>query len=396
MNSILSEQNIKSLKSKYKDNKQLIKHIYDEFVSKIKPKLLKHNNYKFFDIESLDKLIDEFINHKKDKFKRNKPTNNDWIIFTTLFQDKLGLDPKQMYDMRDKLAEPYQEFKEIFLSPLSYVDEVINKKILGGNKKNKKEDIILIEDNELCPCEDFTISNSLSKPYVVDENDKIWSILEPEHKKSDHGHREIRGNFQLCPNFNRERECILISGPSGAGKTYLATKYLNKYKKIFPNNKIYLFGNKPFDQKDFKESYEKPKLDSKKSKELKVQDYKNCIMVFDDVENMSYDRDTQANLQRFLEEVLNVGRSLAISMIIISHILMNYRFSRNMIMESNKICMFPRSGAKHQYENFLTKYIGLGKKQINDVLKSNSRWLVIDKECPISMMDKNRFKILTE
>lgn len=413
MKSILSEQNINSLKTKYKnDEKQIIKDLYDEFTSTIKPKILK-KNYKFFDADSLDKLIDKFISWKKEKFKRKKPMNNDWIIFTTLFQDKLGLEPKEMYDMRDKLAEPYKEFKDVFLQPLSYIDEFIKKKILhkkGGKKeKNKKkeedeeetdeeteDEINLIDEDECCPCEDFVISQSLQRPFVVDNENDVWSILEPEHKKSDHGPKEIKGKFQLCPNFNKERECILISGPSGAGKTYLATRYLTKYKKLNPKNPIYLFGTKPFDKKDFKEKYIKPLLNKENTKKLKVSDFKNCIMVFDDVENMSYDPDTQMNIQRFLEEVLNVGRSLAISMIIISHILMNYRFSRNMIMECNKVAMFPRSGARHQYENFLSKYVGLDKKQIQEALKTNSRWLVVDKECPISIMDKNRFKILTD
>ena len=73
---------------------------------------------------------------------------------------------------------------------------------------------------------------------------------------------------------------------------------------------------------------------------------------------------------------------------------MNYRFSRNMIMEANKVIMFPNSGVRFQYDNFLKKYIGLSKHQTKEILDTDSRWLCLDKEAPISYLTTNKFKII--
>ena len=316
------------------------------------------------------------------KFMKLSGTNN-WIKFQELFKNK-QIDP-------EILKEIYNEFKDIYLDPLSYFNALHKVKggYIGGTKQITTDKPV-DNDNNTDDCWGYYFKRSMDRPYVVDDKDYIWSIHESDNCT---GAKEISGNFQICPNWSKERDIVLISGPSGAGKSFLAEEYIKKYKKIYPTNKIILISNKPFEK--LKITYTKLPLEESYVNNLKVNNFQNSLIIFDDVENISSNEIIQNKIIKFLEEVLNVGRSMHISIIIISHILMNYRFSRNMIMEANKIIIFPNSGVKYQYSKFLNNYIGLDKKTSNDILDTRSRWLCIDKESPITIITRNKVKILS-
>lgn len=402
LKNILNKETFANLKNEL-SNEELLNKVTTTFCNEYKQKT-KKMKLKYWG-NNICKIIDKYIELK------NKDENkdlSDWELFQKILKPYTNYSNSKF---NREFKKPFQEFKTKFIKPLKYIETFTTKRLNtvsgGAPKKESSEEPIVLEveiskkdtiDNktnskkDICPCENYIISNSDEKPYLINENDDIISILEPGHTKSQCGPQAITGDFQLCPNFQRERECILISGPSGSGKTYFAKQFLRKYKKIYPKNKIVLISNKPFE--DFKIPYTKLPLDENTINNLKVNDYKNSIIVFDDVENITSDKKLQERVIKFLEEVLNVGRSLNIWIIVISHILMNYRFSRNMIMECNKVVMFPNSGVRFQYQNFLNKYLGLSKKQINNILNTKSRWLAIDKECPITSMNKKEMKII--
>lgn len=409
------------------DKKQLIKKLannlplkdletilYKKISQDIKSSI-KRNKLKHWSSKALSKFVDDYI----ESYKNNK---DPWVAFIQIFKSNLeGKSSKEVVKILKSLKEPYSEFKGIVVSPIQYVDELIKRqsKRVGGKVFNystdssyssdSNSDSDCSTDNEFdndvktdsdvnndvkpkknCKCGKYIITLDMKKPYAVDDSDQVYSIKPPEHGCGECSGQQVKGEFQICPNFAKERECILISGPSGSGKTWIAKEYLRKYNKLFPNRKITLFANKPFE--NFKVAYDKPELTENMN--LKVNNFKDSIVVFDDVENIHSNPNIQDPIVSFLEEVLNVGRSMHVSIIVISHILMNYRFTRNMIMECNKIIIFPNSGIRFQYENFLSKYIGLGKDQIKNILDTRSRWLCIDKESPITTIDKNKMEII--
>ena len=232
---------------------------------------------------------------------------------------------------------------------------------------------------------------------------EIISITEKAHPKEVCLGKNINGRFELYPNVSKERDCIYISGPSGVGKTTFAIKYLIKYKSIWPDREIYMFSNKPMNKvfdlnnKEIPVPRHKHIIPTKEYFEDKtLKDFSHSLVLFDDVENISSDKEIQTHILNLLEEMLNVGRSYKITILIISHVLMNYRFTKNIISECSKIVMFPRSGVKSQYRNFMKRYLNFDYKFSDGILNTKSRWLVLNKNCPLMVLTKNELKILED
>lgn len=199
--------------------------------------------------------------------------------------------------------------------------------------------------------------------------------------------------FKLIPNLNKHRDCIYISASSGAGKTYFAKEYIKIYKKIYPKRKIYLFGKKDTDISIDDINPIRIKIDQKYIDDKSKLDYKlfdNSVVIFDDAENISSDPKIKKEIINIRNEILNLGRDKNITIIILTHVTMNYQFTKNIISECNIYVIFPKSGQYNQYIQFLITHVGLSKKQAKAMLNVYSRWLVIFNECPVSFMTENK------
>lgn len=246
-------------------------------------------------------------------------------------------------------------------------------------------------NNDSTICDEICIVEGDSNPVGISKG-TIYSITDEEHDRSKCLGKVVTGDFEPYPNTSKERECIYISGPSGAGKSYLAAKYMTRYKEVYPENKIILFSNKPMEHNSPK--YLHLKVTENLFSKLDLDNYKNSLVIFDDVENIVSEKALQNKLMRLMEEMLNVGRSKRITVIIISHVMMNYRFTKNIILECNKVVMFPRSGSRHQYVNFMKTYLGFDSNKIDDILTTKSRWLVLDKEFPMNILTTDKLEII--
>lgn len=337
------------------------------------------NSFRHFKPAKIVTFIRHFVQNLEKGLDKEK-------IFRDTIRDRATFSGISWY----KEKEIFNELDKKIMTPIIHLKLLARK---YENEKNLPPDVKM-DPKDICPCKNYIIRPGFDKPYAVSINDNVYSVLPPEHHKDKHTSiRKLGGTFKVVPNWKKERECMLISGPSGSGKTYFAKDYLRKYHKLKPRNKIYLIANKDFE--DFNDvPYTKVPITREFFSKVRVNDFRDSILVFDDVENISTDEEIQRMVQKLIEEILNVGRSMHISILIISHILLNYRFSRNMIMECNKIVMFPGSGARHQYKNFLSTYVGLDKKQIDKLLKTKSRWLAIDKEAPITVITDDNVEIL--
>lgn len=220
--------------------------------------------------------------------------------------------------------------------------------------------------------------------------------------------RVVSSDFEIFPNSSIERESIYISAPSRSGKTTFAKNYCMKYKKLFPNNEIFLFSRKTKDEsidsinptriniEEFKygknEDEDEDRLKEMKNKfDYKL--FKNSIVIFDDLENISQDKRIMSNIKKLHDDILNLGGDQKISVITITHNVMCGNKTKNSIAESNKIVIFPNSG--YQYIEFLKRYIGLDNKMAKKLMKEiNSRWMVISRECPLYIMTENEIRMI--
>ena len=254
--------------------------------------------------------------------------------------------------------------------------------ILNYNKTNKLKG----KCNERC------IIESKSNPICKDMNKKItYSITDKPHDRElclgDH----IESKLKLLPKL-KQRECILISGPSGVGKSYIAKEYIKEFKNLKPKYNVILWSKKPFE--NFKIPYKHMSSKIQDIKDIKLDDIKNSLVIFDDYENIGETKEESKSIEYLLNNILNVGRSFNIYCIIITHIMMNYHSTKNILNECSKIIMFPNGGNKYQYRKYLKTYVGMGNKEIEDIMKIKDRSVVINKNYPMYLQTKNQLKLL--
>ena len=94
-------------------------------------------------------------------------------------------------------------------------------------------------------------TNNRGKPIARivggDDNDKIIYLDDKETKvkgKLNNAFEKVEvmdGVFSVVPDTTRERDCIMITGASGSGKSYWTNNYMKEYKKCYKKNPIYFF-----------------------------------------------------------------------------------------------------------------------------------------------------------
>lgn len=263
-------------------------------------------------------------------------------------------------------------------------------KIIGGENNGRLINILSDEQNnkhiKCCKCRDCS-EDCYDEPCCrkcrvgYEDEDDLGSEFEIDD-----------GKLIPVPNIDT-RQILFISGPSGSGKSTLASKWLEMYKKIFPNKEILLFSRKPSD----------PVLDRLKVSRFIIdesiiehpidftKDLKDfgCV-VFDDCNTFQNDGVKKA-VSKLMHDILEVGRSFGIYCVITSHLLSpnEKKDSRTIWNEAQEICIFPKSGSRHSMEYALKNYCGFDKKTINEILSLPSRWVIIGKSYPQYVLYEN-------
>lgn len=205
------------------------------------------------------------------------------------------------------------------------------------------------------------------------------------------------GKFIPVPNIDT-REVAYIAGPSGSGKSTLAAKYIETYKKLFPQNPVIIFSRKNED----------PVLDKLKplrfiidesivtepidiTKELNT----GACVLFDDCNTFQDDKIKKA-VSKLMHDILEIGRSLGIYCVVTSHLInpSEKKDSRTIWNEAHTITIFPKSGNRHGMVYALKNYCGFDNKQINKILSLPSRWVTIGKQYPIYVLHEKGCELI--
>ena len=62
--------------------------------------------------------------------------------------------------------------------------------------------------------------------------------------------------------------------------------------------------------------------------------------------------------------------------------------TKNIISECSIIVIFTKSG--YNYVPYLKSYLGMQNKEARELLRVNSRWITIFRECPLTFMTENK------
>ena len=187
---------------------------------------------------------------------------------------------------------------------------------------------------------------------------------------------------KLFPIPQKYSERLYVPAPSGSGKSTWIGEYLKQLRIKYPDRRIYIFSrveeDKPLDR--FK-NLERVDLESMMKEQKKVEDYKNGILIFDDIDTI-LDKNLVRYIRKFRDDVLECGRHYKITCISTSHLIMNFHATRTLINEANAVVIFPKGGSFGQIKSFLDRYLGFEKELIEKIRNLPTRWVYIHKEYP--------------
>jgi type IV secretory pathway VirB4 component len=200
------------------------------------------------------------------------------------------------------------------------------------------------------------------------------------------------GKLQMVPDTTSERQCIMIQGASGAGKTTVTNSYIKEYHRCYKKNPIYFFSVLDSDDSLDEKLVKRVNIDdSWITDPLTIDDVKNSLVVMDDVE-MIKDKNIKQAIFDFINSILTTGRHTNTSIILTVHY-PNNKYIRNFLNECHCFVYFPMgSGRATHY--VLENYIGLDKKDIQKIKKMHSRWCCVFKNYPqCVLLEHNLFTI---
>lgn len=236
----------------------------------------------------------------------------------------------------------------------------------------------------------FSTSSGSNKRLIAeDENEYIY--FNP--KATSNEYKSETGDISIIPN-SKARECLFIAGSSGSGKSTYASKYVEKWLKIFPQGECYLFSRKDKD----------PVFDKQpRIKRVKINDdliknpvnvttdfLPNSLVIFDDIDSL--EKHYYEIIARMILDILEVGRSYRVFCIIINHLLNpNSRaLGRVLHNESHYIIIFNKDNIRAQ-KYFLSNYMGYNKEQTNEIINAkDTRAITIHRHYPNFIMTDSK------
>ena len=224
---------------------------------------------------------------------------------------------------------------------------------------------------------------------------------------------EVVPMIGYCEPNKKTRECILVNGKNGSGKSYWVGRYAEKWQKFFPKSPIWLLSNKPLsDEPEFsklkkikqipitknnleeiigdynpKETLkrnnknsddESEELDKGNDVQQPYQYFKShktneSLVIFDDWEGGSLEK----MIHVIIDSILEVGRSSRIYCIIITHELCAGKKGKMILAEVNGMCLFGEGISNYTLKYCLKNYTKMNENQIAKVVASNSPWVFV-------------------
>ena len=200
--------------------------------------------------------------------------------------------------------------------------------------------------------------------------------------------------FQIIPNPDTERQILYITGSSGSGKSYFTKKYCREFAKLFPKRPIIFISS--IDKDDSVDDIKnlkrlKLKTDGFLEEEFVIDDFKNCLVIFDDTDCIA-DKKLRTKINGILGMILETGRHTNTYCIYTSHLATAGNDTKRILNECHSITFFPRTMGGRMIKYLCEGYLGLDKKEITHLKKIPSRAVTVMKTYPKTIVgDKDIF-----
>lgn len=203
------------------------------------------------------------------------------------------------------------------------------------------------------------------------------------------------GEFNILPNIEKDqRDTLFIAGPQGSGKSVFSSNYIKDYLTKYTHNKFYLFTLKDKDEPLDELGPIRIKLNEDLiKKQLKLEFFKNSIVLFDDVDSIS-NKEIKKEVYRLFDHLLLDGRSLNITILITYHSTSDYKNTRQILNNVKYVVLFPKSGGLAQNNYMLKTYCGLNNTQVKRINKLDTRYCIIKKTAPMMVIAQKNIYLL--
>ena len=208
--------------------------------------------------------------------------------------------------------------------------------------------------------------------------------LKPISLDTGDGTDAITGEVVHTPNKKQERSILYITGQSGSGKSYYTKDYASVYQKAYPKNEVFLISAvNDVSTIDKIKKLKKLKIDKPEflDGDIPLEEFKNSLVIFDDVDSIS-NKAVKKKVWQVMSNILTMGRHYNVSAIITFHVATAGAETKLILNESQSITIFPSASGGRTLKYLLDAYLGLDKKQIEQIKKLDSRWVTIVKSYP--------------
>lgn len=185
-----------------------------------------------------------------------------------------------------------------------------------------------------------------------------------------------------------------IAGPSGSGKTTFICKYLQKYRYMFPENRIAIFSRKTEDKNldgCVKGGIERIKLDEDllnlDTIDL-INEFADSVVIFDDIATIP-DDEIRSKVYKIQNDLITVGRDKNIYVMATNHQIRDGYKTRELLNEATHIVLFPGSN-QGKINTFLKKAMDFDKHTIETIKKLDTRWIDIHTRYPCYIISEHK------
>lgn len=197
------------------------------------------------------------------------------------------------------------------------------------------------------------------------------------------------GKLIPLPNIDT-RDVVHIGGPSGSGKSTYAANYMKNYKKIFPENEIYVFSRLDSDEVIDKLDPARIPIDESLIDDpidIQTEMSNGALVLFDDIDTIKDDKIRHA-VNQLKNDILETGRHMNIYCVNTSHLINpnDKKDARTIMNELTSLTFFPKAGNSHAIKYALKTYFGIDEKIIKLILQLPSRWVTVYRTYPQTVL----------
>ena len=197
--------------------------------------------------------------------------------------------------------------------------------------------------------------------------------------------------YEIYPTEVTER--VLIAGKSGLGKSTITATYARNYHHLYPDRTIFMFSRVDDDPAYDDIELTRIPLDTDLLDiEIDLETLENSLVIFDDADNIQ-NQAVSEYIYRLVGDIVTNGRKSGIHTIFCVHQLFNYRKTRNLLHEANRLVFFNIGTAKYNIK-YLTEFVGLDMSEAKRITNIRTRWVVISANHPSYFMTRNALETI--